>query len=184
MGWEDKFKAFMSNMVIVESDWKFVTSAGATLTVSTPIARVGVNGTGGLLRVQRDSDAQPTQLNFGGLGGGVGVSLIPTPANFSFSIPQMPSAGRVYKLPFAGRTLSLHELKGAFIMIEIGADFGPGGSGALMFLGGNTMIGAMMGPMQLPAILATSNACVRFGGMNATLIPANAGINIYAGGVF
>lgn len=184
MDWEAKVQAFLSNLVIVESDWRFVTSAGGTLTVSTPIARVGVNGTGGLLRLKRDSDKSPTQLNFGGIGGGVGVSLVPTPANFSFSIPQMPSAGRVYKLPFAGRTLSLHELKGAFVMIEVGADFGPGGSGALMFLGGNTMIGAMAGPMQFPAMLATSNACVRFGGMTATLIPANAGINIYAGAIF
>jgi hypothetical protein len=97
----------------------------------------------------------------------------------------MPSAGRIYKLPFAGYTLGLKEMKGTFVMFELGADFGAGASAALMFLGGNAMIagvaGAFLSVSQLPALLATSNACVRFGGMTATLLPANAGVAIYTG---
>ena len=182
MDWEGKLKAFMSNLVVVRSDWKFVTSAGAALTISTPVARLGVGGTGGMLHVKRDSDTSVTQLNFGGLGGGVGLSLIPTPANFSFSIPQMPSAGVVYKLPFAGRSLSLRELKGLFVMYEISGDFGPGASGSLMFLGASPLLaGTLSTPIGLPMIMATMNACVCFGGMSATLIPANVGINVYTG---
>lgn len=172
----------MSNLVVFRSDWKFVTSAGAALTVSTPVARVGVGGTGGMLHVKRDSDANVTKLNFGGVGGGVGLSLVPTPANFSFSLPQMPSSGVVYKLPFAGRTLSLRELKGLFVMYEIGADFGPGASGSLMFLGASPFLAPTIStPIGLPMIMATMNACVCFGGMSASLIPANVGINVYTG---
>ncbi|MGI8556421.1 MAG: hypothetical protein ACR2LT_08720 [Pyrinomonadaceae bacterium] len=51
MGFEEQFKAVMSRMVAVESDWKFVTSGGAALTVSTPIVHLGVNATGGALWV-------------------------------------------------------------------------------------------------------------------------------------
>ncbi len=185
MGWQEEVNQIIEKMVIVESDWKFVTSGGGTLSVGTPIAKLSVAGTGGLIQVQRDVDRTPTQLNFGGLGGSVGLSLIPSPANFSFSIPAMPSAGRIYKLPMAGRSLSLREMKGAFVMFEAGADFGAGASGAFMFLGGNSfaagMAGAISPALNLPTLIATSKACVRFGGMTATLLPANVGVTIYVG---
>lgn len=182
MDWQAKLQTFMSNLVVVRSDWRFVTSGGAALTVSTPVARVGVGATGGLLHLKRDSNSHITKLNFGGIGGGVGLSLIPTPANFSFSLPQMPSDGVVYKLPFAGRSLSERELKGLFIMYEFSGDFGPGGSASIMFMGASSMlISVVSNPVLLPVVMGTMNACVCFGGMTATLIPANVGINVYTG---
>ena len=188
MGFREEFLAAMSRLTISESDWRFVTSAGAELTVGTPVAHLGVNATGGALWVKRDSDTSETRLTFGGIGGSASLSLVPSPVNFSFSIPQMPSAGRIYKLPFAGRTLSRRELSGPFVLLEIAADAGPGLSGALMFIGGSivasTVAGAASaGAMTIPAIIATSNACVRFGGLTATLLPFNIGINFYIGGI-
>ncbi len=187
MSWQEQVNEIIQKLVIVESDWKFVTSGGATLSVGTPIARLSVNGTGGLIQVKRDRDQNPTQLNFGGLGGSLGLSLIPSPVNFSFSIPAMPSAGRVYKLPFAGRTLSVGELKGAFVMFEVGADVGVGAGGAFMFLGGSVLASSMAGAfnpgLNLPALIATSNACVRFGGMAVTLLPVNASVTVYVGAI-
>jgi hypothetical protein len=57
-----------------------------------------------------------------------------------------------------------------------------------MFLGGSERIAAAAamasnGLLQLPALLATSNACVRFGGMNAVLLPANMGLTAYLGAI-
>lgn len=116
----------------------------------------------------------------------VGVSLIPTIVDFSFSLPQMPSSGVIYKLAFAGKTLSFSELQGLFVMVDISGDVGPGGSGSIMFLGGSYLISsiagfASAGALQIPAILATCNAAVCFGGLTASVIPANASITCYLG---
>jgi hypothetical protein len=189
MDFEKAFNEVVSNLVVRESDWKFVTSGGASLGVSTPWAKVGVNAGGGSLWVKRDADADATRLDFGGIGGSVGLSLVPTPANFSFSLPAMPSAGRIYKLPFAGWTLTKDELQGGFVMIELTGDFGPGGSAAVMFIGGSQALATAAGlttggAMQIPALIATSEACVAFGGMTATLIPANVGITMYVGLIY
>ena len=139
--------------------------------------------------VQKDGDSDQVRLDYGGVGGSLGLSLVPTPANFTFSIPAMPSAGRIYKLPFAGWTLTEDEIKGGFVMIEAGADWGAGGGGALMFIGGSVAIAtavglATWGAGQLPALIATAEACVAFGGMTATLIPVNASVSIYVGLIF
>jgi hypothetical protein len=181
-----RIKAILSRMTVVESDWKFVTSAGVEASAETPLFKLGVNVTGGLIRVKRDSDAQPAQLNFGGVGGSAGLGLVPIPPRFSFSLPEMPSAGCVYKLPPAGDTLSLQEMKGGLIIIEVGADAGAGVSGGYMFLGGwlclATALGVgSMGLLHVPTLLTTSNACVKFGGMTANAIPYNVGVAVYFG---
>lgn len=63
---------------------------------------------------------------------------------------------------------------------------GPGWGECVMFLGGSLQAAAAAsalsgGVMQIPALLATSNACVRFGGMTATVLPVNVGIAAYIG---
>lgn len=166
----------------VESPWTFDTSAGAELMVGTPIARVAVGGTMGAIWVKYRGGGQSTRLTYGGAGGSLGASLIPFPGNFSFSIPQMPSGGVVYKLPSAGKTLSLSEMRGVFLLFELAADWGPGASGAVMFIGGNQVLASVVGPgMYVLAMLATSKACVRFGGMTATAVPFNAAASVYTG---
>ena len=179
------FNTVLSRFVPRESDWKFVTSAGAMLSVATPVAHLGVVGAGGALWVKRDADPSPTRLTFGSIGGTLGLSLIPSPVNFSFSIPEMPSSGTLYSLFAAGRTLTRDELSGAMIAYEVGADFGPGVSGCLMFIGGNwSLASAVMGPgaaLAIPVLVASSKAVVRFGGMTATVLPANVSGNFYIG---
>ncbi len=92
MDFGDAVNEVMSNLVVRESDWNFVTSGGASLGVSTPWARIGVNAAGGCFWVKRDTDADATRLDFGGIGGSVGLSAIPTPANFSYSFDLQPSS--------------------------------------------------------------------------------------------
>ena len=189
MGFKEDFKYFTEHLAPVRSEWEFVTSASGSLAIETPVIHVGVNVTGGGLWVKNSRTNTAETLKYGGIGGSVGVGLVPVPFDFSFSIPQMPSAGVIYKFPFAGRSLSLGELKGAFVMIEVSGDVGAGLSGALMFLGGSTFWSSVAGTvsagaMQIPTLLATSNACVRFGGLTASLIPVSAGVNLYVGGVF
>lgn len=178
-----------SGLKIFESDWSFVTSAGSALTVSTPIAKIGISAGGGALWVKNDSQQSPIRLEYGGIGGSAGLSLVPTPVNFSFSLPKMPSTGKIYKLPFAGFSLSLNEMKGGFLMFEIAGDFGPGLSGSAMFIGGNVAIATAVGmaspggALHIPALITTSKACVAFGGLTASLIPANVSVSIFAGGI-
>ena len=177
-------KDLLTALRVTKSPWEFVTSAGGELTVGTPIAKLSVAGTAGAIWVKNGSTGKTIRLTYGGAGGSVGLSLVPFPGNFSFSIPQMPSAGTIYKLPFAGKTLSESELKGGFIMTELCADLGPGLSGALMFLGGNPYLAAAAGPLASVALIATANACVRFGGLTATLLPVNASATVYMGAIY
>ena len=170
-------------LLVTKTPWEFVTCDGGELTVGTPIARVAVAGTMGAFWVREDSGA-PIRLIYGGAGGAVGLSLIPFPGNFSFSIPAMPSVGTIYRLPRAGKGLSLNELKGTFLMMELSADWGPGVSGALMFLGGAPQLAVLAGPFFVPALIATSKACVRFGGITATVLPVNAGATVYVGAIY
>ena len=189
MEFEEKFKAFMEGLAPVRSDWEFVTSANGSLAVATPIVRVGVNATGGGLWIKNSKDNTTATLKYGGVGGSFGVELLPSLIDFSFSIPQMPSAGVIYKFPYAGRTLSLSEFEGAFVMFEIFGDVGPGVSGALMFLGCSTFWASVIGLVSegvliVPTLMATACACVRFGGLTYSPIPVNAGVNVYIGSIF
>lgn len=188
MDFEEKFKHFMSGLNPIQTDWSFVTSANGALAVKTPIVNVGANATGGAIWIKNESNGSTHSLKYGGVGGSVGVSLVPTIIDFAFSIPQMPSAGKIFKLPFAGRSLSLKEMKGIFVMLDISGDVGPGGSGSMIFLGGSYLASSIAGALtagllQIPAVLATCNACVCFGGLTASVIPVNASVNLYVGAV-
>jgi hypothetical protein len=182
MDLEQTYRDMVSSFSVVESPWTFDTSAGAELVIGTPVARVAVAGTMGAIWVRYHGAGKSTRLTYGGAGASLGVSLVPFPGNFSFSIPQMPSGGMVYKLPFAGKTLSLSELRGVFLLFELAADWGPGASGAVMFIGGNPVLASLVGPgLYVLAMLATSKACVRFGGMTANALPVNASASVYTG---
>lgn len=188
MDFEEKFKQFLASFNPLQTDWSFVTSANGALAVKTPIVNVGANATGGAIWIKNESSGATHSLKYGGVGASVGVSAIPTPVDFAFSLPQMPSAGKIYKLPFAGRSLSLREMKGIFVMLDISGDVGPGGSGSAIFLGGSYLASAVAGiasagALQIPALLATCNAAVLFGGMTVSVIPANASVTLYIGAV-
>jgi hypothetical protein len=106
--------------------------------------------------------------------------------NRIFWIPAMPSKGCIYKMPLAGRTLSVDEMKGGLVIFEVSGDAGAGASGAVMFLGGDLVLSGFVGGVsggsgQLPLLVATSKACVSFGGMTVIALPYNVGIAIYVG---
>lgn len=168
------------------SGWKFVTSAGASLSVGTPVAHLGINAEGGAIYLARGTER--VRLMYGGVGGSVGLSLVPSPINFSFSMKQMPSTGVVYRLPFAGASLDRSELTGGCVMLEVAGDTGPGASGTMMFMGGNEFFALAAAALSagtgyLPALIASSNGVVFFGGMTATLLPFNVSATVYIGGI-
>jgi len=53
----------ISSLNVGPSGWKFVTSAGASLSVGTPIAHLGINGEGGVIYLSRGSER--ARLNYG-----------------------------------------------------------------------------------------------------------------------
>lgn len=181
---------FSKLSTVEESSWQFVTSAGAELSIGTPLVHIGVNMTGGALWLKDGASGPPTKLTYGGAGFGASLSTIPFPANFSFSITAMPSAGVVYKLPWAGGKLTLSEMKGTFVSFGAAGDVGAGYGQAVMFLGCNAIAAtaASVVPvagnfLQLAALLGTANAAVRFGGMSSTVLPLNIGLTAYMGTV-
>jgi len=181
---------FSKLSAVEESTWQFVTSAGGELSIGTPLVHIGVNMTGGALWLKDGASGPATKLTYGGAGVGASLSLIPFPANFSFSITDMPSSGTVYKLPWAGGKLSLNEMKGTFVSFGAAGDFGAGYGQSVMFLGCKAIAAtaASIVPvagsyLQLVALLSTANAAVRFGGMSATVLPANLGLVAYMGTV-
>ena len=166
------------------SGWKFVTSTGVSVALGTPIVHIGINGEGGAVYLSRGRER--VRLLYGGFGGSVALALVPTVVNLSFSMVQMPSAGVVYRLPYAGRSVERRELSGGCVLLEIAGDTGPGASGTMMFLGGNQLFAITAGALTqtmgyLPALLATCNAVAFFGGMTATLLPVNVAATVYIG---
>ncbi|MCS6875114.1 MAG: hypothetical protein RML33_10090 [Acidobacteriota bacterium] len=167
--------------IVSESEWRFDTSAGVDISIGLS-SFLFLAGTIGGLWVKRDSDRDPVRLTYGGLGGGLGLSLVPSPVNISFSLPQMPSEGRIYKTIHARETLDLNEIRGPFLLIQGSADAGPGYSGSLMFLGGSKPDPLLLlQRSNIVGFILTCYGCVRFGGMTATLLPFNLNLSVYGG---
>jgi hypothetical protein len=181
MDWEKAFRDLAANISVSRTQWQFVTSTGVEVTVGTPVVRLSYAATAGALWVREGKAGRKIRLTYGAIGGGYGVNLVPSPINASFSIPAMPSTGTVYRLPAAGKQLTLNEMKGAFMMVEAGLDWSVGRAGGVMFLGGDYQLAAMTGPMFTLALIATSKACVSFCGMNVSALPVNIGANSYLG---
>ena len=176
-----QYRRVVSTMTPQPSGWNFVTSAGGDITLETPVVNVGAGISGGLIDVQNGSG--PVQrLYYGGIGGGVGLGLVPSPIDIGFSITAFPSYGVVYRMPAAGSTLSFNEFKGNCLFYQGGAQFGPGGSAVLMFTGANPFIISMLPTtLQFMGIVALSHAAIAFAGMNANLLPGEIGVSAMVG---
>ena len=166
-----------------KSNWKFVSSSGGEVSVSTPVVRLGIGATKGKLFIKQKTAKKPITLNYSGNGASVGLSLVPTPVKLSFSMREMPSSGVIYKTPNAGKKLTIDEFKGGFVMMNIGADIGAGYSQTLIFLGVNKFFMRLifLNPVFFTATILTAEACIRIGGMSANVVPANASLNFYVG---
>lgn len=163
-----------------ESGWKFVTSAGADLSISIPETKIGVVGGGGALYIRKDGQEEVKTLRYGGVGGSFGWQLVPLPFNFDFSLKEMPNSGIIYTGPLAGRQLNYGDFLGACVLAQAAGQAGPGYSTAIMFLGGNSIasnIGAA-------GVILTCRAIVAFHGLNANLLPVSVGVSVMQGWVF
>lgn len=182
MDWEKAYRDIISNYSFRESQWKFETSAGLEGSFTSPGAKVGIAATGGAIWVKEGANGKSTKLRYGGAGptGGFG-NLIATPINFSISLPAMHSSGTIYKLPAAGKGLSLSEMRGAFLAVQVSGDVGAGWTEALIFMGGDFALAAAAGPLSTLVLLASSKALLWFGGMSATAVPYNIGATAYVG---
>lgn len=186
MDWDSAYRDMVACATIKESDWIYDTSAGVEGAVSIPGTRIGVAGTTGALWFHHKRTNAKVRLNYGGVGMTFGEGLsnfVGIPVSGSFAIPDMPSVGVVYKLPFACRTLSLRELKGGFLMLQGSADAGPGKAYGAMFLGGNLKAAGATGygPASVSVLAATSNACLAYGAMFASIMPFNIALTAYIG---
>jgi hypothetical protein len=171
----------------VETGWKFVTSAGADLNISTPVVKLGVVGSGGALYLQKDGDAEVQTLRYGGLGGSFGGQLIPIPFNFDLALKEMPSNGIVFKGPLTNSELSIGDFRGPCLIYQASYQAGPGYSGSLMLMGGSySALLALAGNSVAKAgleIITTCKAVVAFQGMNVNLFPFGGGVSCAIGGV-
>jgi hypothetical protein len=182
MDWERAYKDLIENFWPIESQWIFDTSAGAEASFTSPGVKVGIAATGGAIWLRQGLRGRRVRLTYGGIGptGGLG-NLVPSPVNFSFSLPAMTSTGVIYKMPAAGKTLSESELKGGFMVFQASADVGAGISTAAIFMGGNYALAVASGPLFALVLLTTSKALLTFAGMSATLLPCNWGGTAYVG---
>jgi hypothetical protein len=128
------------------------------------------------------------KLSFGGAGVGAGFSL--SKAKMAFYCQPLPRAGMLYKMPFAGKELSLAELTGGFIMYEVAGHAGLGGNAFIMFFGGLAShflagISSLFGTpaAYIPTLIATSNAFICSTGMTITtdVIPIDGGGTVCMG---
>jgi hypothetical protein len=123
------------------TDWAFTGSTGIDLSASLFAAQYCQ------INLQRPSDPEP--ITFHAVGAGVGLGLEAfEPGSISISPPGMWSPqkhpGLVFKSGLAGRSLSLDEICGNYLVLDIGGGFMVGGSLAILFFGFNSVPDAIL----------------------------------------
>lgn len=175
--------------IIAQSQWAWEGADAGTVNVETPVVNVGVAGTGGRMKIRNTRSGERKELGFVGGGVGIGASLVPSPVNVSGGLAEMPGTGVIYRLPAALSSLEVDEIKGPMIMYEVGADWGVGAGGNLFLCGGSRLAFAgltnsMTAALAFPAFVASCNSMMLVTGMTVTLLPVNAGLNVYVGEIF
>jgi hypothetical protein len=126
--WE--FLRFMRQWLCPVTDWKFVGSGSVDLSAAIFAAhycRIGV---------ERPGDPTPTW--FHAVGAGLGLGPEDVFGSITIAPPDWLSAGWVGKTVLAGRTLSLDEICGNYLLVDFGGSVFVGGSIAILFFGFNT----------------------------------------------
>jgi hypothetical protein len=124
------FLRFLGQWLTPVTDWKFVGSSGVDISADIFTAHTCSIG------VQRTGDPEPTWLRAVGAGFGLGPEDIA--GSVTIAPPDYLSAGWVGKTVLAGRTLSLDEICGNYLLVDFGAGCFVGGSVAALFFGFNT----------------------------------------------
>jgi hypothetical protein len=122
-----QFFEFLHRWLCPVTDWDIQGSTGVDLSVSL------FAGSGCDISAQRDGDPQPTV--FRAVSAGVGIGPEDIGASISYSPPDFWSEGFIGKFVWAGRTLSVDEISGGFMLIDFSFGFPIGWSMGLMLFG-------------------------------------------------
>jgi hypothetical protein len=172
---------------LMETGWTFETSAGADLSISTPVVKVGAIISAGAIYLKKQGNSEPTTFRFAGGGGTVGGQLIPVPWNFDLSLKEFYSSGRVLKTPFKEGELTENDFRGSCLFFQAGYQATVGWSESCMLMGGD-FSALLLTPNRsmidvIFQIVRTSKAIVPFHGMNVNLFPFGGGAGITICGV-
>jgi hypothetical protein len=130
------FIHYLKQWLCPVNDWEFKGSSGADLSAGL------FSGHLCILDAKHRSAQSPTR--FVGVAGGVGIG----PEDFFGSIAISPSdfwgRGFIGKFPTAGRTLSVDEICGSYMVIDASAGLFLGGSAALLLFGMNDPVHAVL----------------------------------------
>jgi hypothetical protein len=89
------FARWLVRSTTTASAWKWVTSAGAGVSVSTPFKLVGAGGTGGAIQLHRPAEGDDVTLAYTMAGVGVGIAPPTQVVTVTGSTPDFPSDGRL-----------------------------------------------------------------------------------------
>jgi hypothetical protein len=123
------FLRFLGQCLTPETDWKFVTSSGVDISADVFAAHICSIG------IQRPTDPEPTWLRAVGAGFGLGPEDIA--GSITISRPEYFSAGWVGKSVLVGRSLSVDEICGNYLLLDFGVGCIDGKSWTALFFGFN-----------------------------------------------
>ena len=124
------FLRFLGQWLTPVTDWTFVGSSGVDISADIFTAHTCSIG------VQRAGDPEPTWLR--AIGAGLGLGPEDIVGSITISPPDFLNVGWVGKTVLAGRSLSLDEISGNYLLLDFGAGCFVGGSVAALFFGFNT----------------------------------------------
>jgi hypothetical protein len=131
------FLRYLGQVLKPVNDWKFEGSSGIDISASIFAAHYCQ------LSLSRAGDPEPTVFHAVGAGVGFGLEDF-EPGSISISPPDFDSLGIVLKYPWAGATLSLDEICGNYLVMDVSGGFMIGGSIAYLFFGFNDVPSAII----------------------------------------
>jgi hypothetical protein len=189
----------MSEILFRETDWELESAANVNISATAPpfpvfpFFGVGAVVEGGFLDLKDTSNNEAKRVRYLGVGGTAGLSLLCSPLNLTFALPQMPVRGKLYALPTSGWRLTEDEFEGGMVYLEASIDIKFGGSFGVMFLGCDPVATAMafstltipgaqpVAATALALSIASAEALVLVAGAIYSVVPFNASVSAYIG---
>jgi hypothetical protein len=168
------------------SAWRLGTSGSANVDVGTPVARLYVSITGGILYMGMGASSTYFPYGYAGYGGGVGVGL-EIPVSGSLSMPSFPATGgewgRLYIPPGVINVTDVTKdtISGPAVLLNPNVAYFGAGAGISLVLFGAKLTGAA----DLPLLYARTRAVAFQAGISVITpgLSANfAAYQLYIGG--
>ena len=161
------------------TDWSFVTSGGAELTVGiSKLAFVG--GNVGAFYVKKER-SPIYRLPYAGVVAGAGLAVsVAGPVSVSVSLPWAPGGGfRIYRNPLRQDKLELDDFSGSFMAISgTGGAWLANGSGTVLIFGAPTwLVTAVAVTATAAQFGALAAACEGVGVLWGTAVSSAAGVS-------